>query len=207
MRTRCKICGITQLTDAQHAVACGADALGFVFYPPSPRAVTPATARAIVDQLPPFVTCVALFVDETVDVVSDTIAQVRPSLLQFHGQESADFCRQFGLPYLKAVRFQAGVTDLLALAQEYADACGLLVDAFVPGMVGGTGQTFDWTHLPPNLSLPLVLSGGFDPENIAAALQTVRPYAVDVSSGVEASKGKKDPAKVAAFLRACHATL
>lgn len=207
MRTRCKICGITNLADAKHAVTEGADALGFVFYPPSPRAITADAAAEIVAQLPAFVSSVALFVDAAATEVVQTITRVRPSILQFHGQETAHFCRQFGVPYLKAVRFQPGITDLVAIAREYNDACGLLVDTFVSGVAGGTGQTFDWTQLPPNLPLPLVLSGGLHPENILAALRCVRPYAVDVSSGVEVSKGKKDPAKVSAFLRTCHSIL
>lgn len=198
---RTKICGITRPEDGQEAARLGVDAIGLVFYPPSPRHVLLDQARAIVAALPPFVTVVALFVDPSVAEVEAVLHAVPVDVLQFHGEESPDFCRQFARPYLKAVRVRPSL-DLLQYAAHYAGARGLLADAFVPGMAGGTGATFDWSLLPPNLPLPLILSGGLDPSNIAAAVAAVRPAAVDISSGVESAKGIKDPALMAAFIGA-----
>ena len=198
---RIKICGLTRPQDAEQCAAAGADAIGLVFYPPSPRHVSLDQARAIVAALPPFVTVVALFVDPSVAEVEAVLHAVPVDVLQFHGEESPDFCRQFARPYLKAVRVRPSL-DLLQYAAHYAGARGLLADAFVPGMAGGTGATFDWSLLPPNLPLPLILSGGLDPSNIAAAVAAVRPAAVDISSGVESAKGIKDPALMAAFIGA-----
>lgn len=200
-RIRTKICGITRPEDGQEAARLGVDAIGLVFYPPSPRHVSLDQARAIVAALPPFVTVVALFVDPSVAEVEAVLHAVPVDVLQFHGEESPDFCRQFARPYLKAVRVRPSL-DLLQYAAHYAGARGLLADAFVPGMAGGTGATFDWSLLPPNLPLPLILSGGLDPSNIAAAVAAVRPAAVDISSGVESAKGIKDPALMAAFIGA-----
>ncbi len=200
-RMRTKICGITRPEDGQEAARLGVDAIGLVFYPPSPRHVSLDQARAIVAALPPFVTVVALFVDPSVAEVEAVLHAVPVDVLQFHGEESPDFCRQFARPYLKAVRVRPSL-DLLQYAAHYAGARGLLADAFVPGMAGGTGATFDWSLLPPNLPLPLILSGGLDPSNIAAAVAAVRPAAVDISSGVESAKGIKDPALMAAFIGA-----
>ena len=198
---RTKICGITRPEDGQEAARLGVDAIGLVFYPPSPRHVSLDQARAIVAALPPFVTVVALFVDPSVAEVEAVLHAVPVDVLQFHGEESPDFCRQFARPYLKAVRVRPSL-DLLQYAAHYAGARGLLADAFVPGMAGGTGATFDWSLLPPNLPLPLILSGGLGPSNIAAAVAAVRPAAVDISSGVESAKGIKDPALMAAFIGA-----
>ena len=198
---RTKICGITRPEDGQEAARLGVDAIGLVFYPPSPRHVSLDQARAIVAALPPFVTVVALFVDPSVAEVEAVLHAVPVDVLQFHGEESPDFCRQFARPYLKAVRVRPSL-DLLQYAAHYAGARGLLADAFVPGMAGGTGATFDWSLHPPNLPLPLILSGGLDPSNIAAAVAAVRPAAVDISSGVESAKGIKDPALMAAFIGA-----
>ena len=198
---RTKMCGITRPEDGQEAARLGVDAIGLVFYPPSPRHVSLDQARAIVAALPPFVTVVALFVDPSVAEVEAVLHAVPVDVLQFHGEESPDFCRQFARPYLKAVRVRPSL-DLLQYAAHYAGARGLLADAFVPGMAGGTGATFDWSLLPPNLPLPLILSGGLDPSNIAAAVAAVRPAAVDISSGVESAKGIKDPALMAAFIGA-----
>ena len=198
---RTKICGITRPEDGQEAARLGVDAIGLVFYPPSPRHVSLDQARAIVAALPPFVTVVALFVDPSVAEVEAVLHAVPVDVLQFHGEESPDFCRQFARPYLKAVRVRPSL-DLLQYAAHYAGARGLLADAFVPGMAGGTGATFDWSLLPPNFPLPLILSGGPDPSNIAAAVAAVRPAAVDISSGVESAKGIKDPALMAAFIGA-----
>lgn len=197
--TRVKICGITRPVDGREAARLGADAIGLVFYPPSPRHVSLDTARAIVAALPPFVTVVALFVDPDAAWVESVLAGCPVDVLQFHGEESPSFCRSFGRPYMKAVRMRPEV-DLCAQAARYADARALLVDAYVEGVAGGTGACFDWSLLPDALSLPLVLSGGLDPENVAQAVAAVRPDAVDVSSGVEASKGIKDAARMAAFI-------
>lgn len=200
MRTRIKICGLTQVEAALHAAYAGADAIGLVFYPPSPRHVEIAQAREIAQALPAFVSSVALFVDANVAAVQAVIEQVRPSLLQFHGDESPAYCRQFNLPYIKAVRVRAGL-DLVQYATRFDDAQGILLDAFVPGEAGGTGHKFDWALIPPTLPLPLILSGGLDTQNVAAAIRQTQPWAVDVSSGVEISKGIKDAAKVVQFIQ------
>lgn len=200
MRTRIKICGLTQVEAALHAAYAGADAIGLVFYPPSPRHVEIAQAREIAQALPAFVSSVALFVDANVAAVQAVIEQVRPSLLQFHGDESPTYCRQFNLPYIKAVRVRAGL-DLVQYATRFDDAQGILLDAFVPGEAGGTGHKFDWALIPPTLPLPLILSGGLDTQNVAAAIRQTQPWAVDVSSGVEISKGIKDAAKVVQFIQ------
>jgi phosphoribosylanthranilate isomerase len=200
MRTRIKICGLTRVDNALDAARAGADAIGMVFYPPSPRHVEPAQAREIVRALPAFVNTVALFVDADAATVQSVIEQVRPSLLQFHGDESAAYCRQFNLPYIKAVRVRPGL-NLVQYAAQFDDAQGILLDAFVAGAVGGTGQSFDWDLIPVDLPLPLILSGGLDAENVAAAIRRTRPWAVDVSSGVEAAKGIKDATKVVQFIQ------
>jgi phosphoribosylanthranilate isomerase len=200
MRTRTKICGLTRIDDALHASYCGADAIGMVFYPPSPRHVTFETAVAISAALPAFVTRVALFVDADSSEVRAVLDGLRPDLLQFHGEETPAYCRQFGVPYIKAVRVRAGL-DLIQYAAAYAGAQGLLLDAYVPGQAGGTGRAFDWGLIPAQLPLPLILSGGLEPGNVRHAIDTVRPWAVDVSSGVEASKGIKDASKVAQFIQ------
>lgn len=199
MATAVKICGVTRVEDALAAARCGAHAVGLVFYPPSPRHVAPEIARDIIQALPPFITAVGLFVDSPADQVRATIAIAPIALLQFHGGESPGFCRQFGLPYMKAVRVRQGL-DLLQYAAEYQDAKALLLDAFVEGVHGGTGAQFDWNLIPRALSLPIVLSGGLDPGNVTEAVRRVRPWAVDVSSGVEAEKGIKDADKIAAFI-------
>lgn len=199
MSTAVKICGITRISDALAAARAGAHAIGLVFHAPSPRAVTPQQAAEIVRALPPFVTTVGLFVDAAPDAVRSVLSCVRLDLLQFHGDESPDYCRQFGIPYMKALRVRAGV-DLLQYATQYPDAKALLLDAFVEGQQGGTGTTFDWALIPAALPLPVVLSGGLTPDNVAEAIRCVRPCAVDVSSGVEAEKGIKDARKIAAFI-------
>ena len=197
--TAIKICGITRTQDALAAAGCGANAIGLVFYAQSPRYVTPERAAELIRVLPPFVMSVGLFVDAVAREVTQTLAQARVDLLQFHGNESPAYCRQFGVPYLKALRVRAGL-DLLQYARDYHDAKALLLDAYVEGTHGGTGATFDWALIPKNLPLPVVLSGGLTPKNITAAIQAVRPWAVDVSSGVELQKGVKDAAKIAAFV-------
>lgn len=201
MRTRVKICGITRIEDAQAAVAAGADAIGLVFAEASPRCVTPKQARTLADALPPFITVVGLFVDMPAARVRDILGQVPLNLLQFHGNEAPQDCQQFGRPYIRAIRMAPGV-DLAVEARHYEQAAGLLLDAYHPQVAGGTGETFDWARVPRNLNKPVILAGGLTPENVGRAIQTVRPYAVDVSSGVEQSKGIKDVTKIAAFIRA-----
>ena len=200
VRTRVKICGITRVEDALIAVAQGADAIGLVFYPPSPRYVTPAQAAEIVNALPAFITVVALFVDASRADVEAVLSQVNIDLIQFHGQETADECRQYGKSYMKAIRVKSD-TNLVQYMTEYSDAKALLLDTYAEGVPGGTGQVFDWTIIPKNLSKPIVLAGGLDAENVEQAIRQVKPYAVDVSGGVEFKKGIKDAAKIAAFMR------
>jgi phosphoribosylanthranilate isomerase len=199
-RTRIKICGITREQDLHAAARSGADAIGLVFYEKSPRHVSLQQAASLARAAPPFVTVVGLFVNPSVQFVHEVLAQVPLDVLQFHGEETQEFCRQFGRPYLKAIRVRPGV-DLLQCASCYASAQGLLLDAYVEGMQGGTGESFDWALIPHDLPLPVILSGGLHAGNVAAAVKQVRPYAVDVSSGVEAAKGIKDAAKIAAFIK------
>jgi phosphoribosylanthranilate isomerase len=200
LRTRVKICGITRVEDAASAVEHGCDAIGLVFYEPSPRYVTPSMASEIASQLPPFVTAVGLFVDASPKFVQEVLAQVPLNLLQFHGDETPEYCRQFGVPYLKAVRVRPE-TNLLQYAAAYADAKALLLDTYLAGTPGGTGITFDWTLIPQDFPLPIILAGGLDAGNVNEAVKQCRPYAVDVSGGVEHQKGIKDADKIAAFMR------
>jgi phosphoribosylanthranilate isomerase len=208
MRTRVKICGITRVEDGVAAAREGADAIGLVFWSGTPRQVSHTQAREIAAALPAFVSVVGLFVDPQPDAVRAALAEVPLDLLQFHGNEPPEMCASFGRPYVKAVHVKPGV-DLLHYASGYAEARGLLFDAFEPGgLPGGTGTTFDWSALPAGLSRPVILSGGLTPQNVGAAIRQVRPWAVDVSSGVEAvaedgrpRKGIKDAAKIAAFIR------
>ena len=197
--TRIKICGITRVDDALAAALSGADAIGLVFYDKSSRHVTVQQAEQLAAAITPFVTSVGLFVNPSADEVRNVLCHVPLDVLQFHGEETPEFCAQFGRPYLKAVRVRQGV-DLIQCAARYSGAQGLLLDAFIEGTHGGTGESFDWALIPHDLSLPVILSGGLHAGNVAEAIRQVRPYAVDVSSGVEASKGIKDAAKVAAFI-------
>ncbi|MES9941033.1 MAG: phosphoribosylanthranilate isomerase [Candidatus Thiodiazotropha sp. 6PLUC2] len=199
MRTRIKICGITRPEDGLAAACLGADAIGLVFYPPSPRAVTPDQAAEIVKSLPPFVTVVGLFVDENRTVIEQILKEVPLDLLQFHGDESPEECSGFGRPWVKAIRMKAD-TDLAFEAQTYASGSGLLLDTYKAGVPGGTGQTFDWNMVPQSLAGRIILAGGLDSENVTQAVQQLRPFAVDVSGGVEESKGIKDVAKIEAFI-------
>lgn len=202
-RTRVKICGITRKIDLDTALKAGADAIGFVFYPPSPRVLHPESAAALARCVPPFVTRVGLFVNAEPRDVLETLATVPLDLLQFHGEEDAGYCAQFGLPYLKAARVRPDSTrgDLLEFARAYPTARGLLLDAWVEAY-GGVGQSFDWSLIPDGLPLPLVLSGGLHAANVAEAVSKAHPWAVDVSSGVEVAKGIKDADKIAAFIAA-----
>jgi len=199
-RTRIKICGIREALHACVAADAGADAIGLVFYRESPRYVTPGAAATIVSLLPPFVTSVGLFVDATEAKVRDTLATVRLDLLQFHGAESPEFCASFGLPYVRAVQMAPG-TDLLEWAGRFSSARALLLDAHLPGTPGGTGLAFDWAAIPRDLPIPIILSGGLNAGNVGRAVREVQPWAVDVSSGVEASRGSKDPQKIVEFIR------
>ncbi len=198
--TRIKICGITRSEDAEAAAQAGADALGLVFYAPSKRCIEIARARLIVETLPPFITTVALFVDPDPQWVRAVLAEVPVDLLQFHGDEAPEFCTAFGKPYLKALRIRAG-SDLLQYASRHRRARGLLLDTYRADQPGGTGECFDWSLIPSSLPLPLVLSGGLRPDNVAQAVRQVKPWAVDVSSGVESSPGCKDSALMRAFVQ------
>lgn len=202
-RTRVKICGITRVADALDAIALGADALGFVFYAPSPRAVSAQTVQNIVAQLPPFVSTVGLFVDATPQEVQNVLAQVPLSLLQFHGDETNEYCQQFGVPWIKALRMEPD-SDILAKIAQYPNAQGILLDAWHPHLKGGTGQTFDWRHWPHS-DKALILAGGLTPENVTEAIHFTKPYAVDVSGGVEASKGIKEFTLLQAFMAGVNA--
>lgn len=199
MAVRVKICGITRNEDMSAACAAGADALGFVFYAKSPRNLSIEQAASLIKALPPFVQSVGLFVDAEPGFVRAVLEAVPLDLLQFHGGENPEYCRQFGRPYLKAVRVRPGV-DLVKYASDFSDARALLLDAFVPGVPGGTGERFDWRLIPAGLNRPIILSGGLNPDNVTEAVQAVQPWAVDVSSGVESAPGIKDAAKVAAFI-------
>lgn len=199
-RTRIKICGITRAEDALAAVSTGVDALGFVFYKKSPRAVSVEQARSIIEKLPAFVTTVGLFVDAAAEEVNNILQQVSLSLLQFHGDEPAAYCEQFGVPYIKAIRVTQS-DDVNAKIATYPSACGILLDAFKEGIPGGTGESFDWSLVPSTTNKPIILAGGLTPENVSDAIKQVKPYAVDVSGGVEKEKGIKDLQKLNAFVR------
>ena len=199
-RTRIKICGLTRVDDALAAVDAGADAIGLVFYPPSPRAVDLEQALAIRRALPPFVATVALFVNADASAVEQVIERLRPSLLQFHGDESPADCARFAHPYVRAARMRPGL-DLVDFGSRYASAQGILVDAFVDGY-GGGGEVFDWSLIPRNVDFPIVLSGGLNARNVAQAVRCVRPWAVDVSSGVESARGVKSVAAMREFVAA-----
>jgi phosphoribosylanthranilate isomerase len=205
--TRVKICGITRPEDALHAADEGVDAIGLVFYDKSPRCVTAEQAAEVCKVLPAFVTTVALFKDEAADTIRQVLKQVPLDLLQFHGSESAEFCRQFGKPYIKALGMDMGMdagmegdNNVSRLAEAYFDARGLLLDSHAPGAAGGTGESFDWDIVPQDLPQPLILAGGLDVDNVGEAIRAVKPYAVDVSSGVESEKGIKNADLITAFM-------
>jgi phosphoribosylanthranilate isomerase len=201
VRTRVKICGITRIEDAQAAVRAGADAIGLVFDPQSPRYVTRERAAGIASTVGPFVTVVGLFVDATPEVIHETLSRVPVTLLQFHGSETPDQCVLYELPYIKAVRMRNDV-DVQAEAAAHGHALALLLDTFVPQVAGGSGHAFDWKRIPPDLTKPVIVAGGLSSANVGEAIRAAHPYAVDVSSGVEMTKGIKDPAKIAAFMQA-----
>lgn len=200
MNCRVKICGVTNLEDAMMACKHGADALGFVFYEKSPRYVSPDTANSIVAQLPPFITPVALFVDADASLIESVIGANSRWMIQFHGTESEPECCRYQRPYMKALRVQRG-DNVAALVDQYPSAVAMLLDAYKAGVPGGTGEVFDWTLIPENLSKPIVLAGGLTPKNIKQAIKQVAPYAVDVSGGVELSKGIKSEPRVQEFIR------
>ncbi|MDY0207514.1 MAG: phosphoribosylanthranilate isomerase [Pseudomonas sp.] len=201
MRVRTKICGITCVEDALVAAQAGVDAIGLVFYAKSPRAVNVAQAQKIIAALPPFVSTVGLFVNASQAEVNAVLEQVPLDVLQFHGDETPEFCEGFARPYFRALRMQPGV-DIAARAAQYRGAQGILLDAWVPGVHGGTGERFDWAQIPSNLAKPLILAGGLNAHNVTQAIHEVQPWAVDVSGGVEASHGVKDADKVRKFLYA-----
>lgn len=196
---RVKICGITSIADAQVAVKAGADAIGLVFYERSPRAVSIEQAYAIAASVGPFVTVVGLFVDADKTLVQNVLAKVALHVLQFHGDESREYCEQFQRPYMKAIRMRPEL-DVMQAINHFPGASAILLDAYRPGVPGGTGETFDWQRVPSQLSRPIVLAGGLTAENVALAIQSTHVYGVDVSGGVESAPGKKDPQKVEQFI-------
>ena len=200
MRTRIKICGITRPEDAMKAAHLGVDAIGLVFYDKSPREVNIDTAKEILAVIPPFVTVVGLFVDPTPRHVAAVLHRVHLDILQFHGNEEPGECTCYNKPYIKAIRMKEGV-NLHDQAKRYATARGLLLDTYVEGVPGGTGLVFNWSLIPKNLNKHVILAGGLTPKNVWQVISAVRPFAVDVSSGVESEKGIKDPEKMSAFVR------
>jgi phosphoribosylanthranilate isomerase len=200
LRVRVKICGITRLEDALDAVAQGADAIGLVFYEGSPRNVTISQAAEIVNKIPAFVSTVGLFVNAESSFIREVISKVKLDLLQFHGDETASECAAFSHPFIKAIRVKSD-TNLVQYAADFSAAKALLLDSYAEGVAGGTGQVFDWNLIPKKLAKPVILAGGLTADNVARAISLVKPYAVDVSGGVEASKGIKDVAKIAAFMQ------
>ena len=199
MRTRIKICGIKHLDDALKAIEFGADAIGLIFVEKSPRYVSLTDARVIAESLPPFVTSVGLFMNASEETVREALKVVPLNLLQFHGEESPEFCDQFGVPYVKVLRMRENV-NVIAFTQEYPNAAGILLDTYSKEG-GGSGQSFDWSLIPEDVSVPLILAGGLTPENVASAVEAVKPYAVDVSSGVESEPAVKDHKKIEQFIK------
>ncbi|RBP22205.1 phosphoribosylanthranilate isomerase [Marinobacter pelagius] len=203
MSTRVKICGLTRPEDVSAAISCGADALGFVFYEPSPRSVSPGHAAALIRDIPPFVQAVGLFVNPEPEFVEQVLSAVPLDLLQFHGDETPEFCRSFGRRWIKAIRVREE-GQIETAFQDFRDAAGLLVDAWDPDKYGGTGQSFNWQLIPESRPMPLVLAGGLSSDNVSRAVTQVKPWAVDVSGGVERSKGIKDIQKISDFIKEVH---
>jgi len=199
-RTRIKICGITNREDAKSAVEAGADAIGLVFYEKSPRYVAINSAAQIIKHIPPFINCIGLFVDADESYVRKVMQAVAIDTLQFHGQESEQACAMYNKPYIKALRMSEDI-NLIEQCEKYLSANALLLDTYVKGVPGGTGQAFDWNMIPKNLIKPIILAGGLHENNVKDAISLVRPYAVDVSGGVEKEKGIKDPIKIENFIR------
>ncbi len=202
--TRIKICGITNKSDARVAWQAGADAIGMVFYEKSPRNVELSTAKEIGKSLPPFVTMTGLFVNSSEQEVKQVLKEVALDLLQFHGDEDEKFCRRFGRPYVKVIRVE-DYDEIDSICRQYPSARGILLDSYKKGTPGGTGEILDWNRIPKDISHPVILAGGLNPENVGKAISKIQPWAVDVSSGVEHSPGVKDPQKVERFIRAAHA--
>jgi phosphoribosylanthranilate isomerase len=200
MRTRVKICGITRFEDAAVAISTGADAIGLVFYPGSPRRVTISQAVGIVSMAAPFVTVTGLFVNATESDIRGVLSQVPLGLLQFHGVELNNDCKRYGLPFIKSIAMRPGA-DCARIMADYPDACGFLLDAWQPETHGGGGKTFDWSTVPDDLPRPIILAGGLTPDNVATAIRIVHPYAVDVSSGVESARGIKSGDRIRAFMK------
>ena len=199
-RTKVKICGITRIEDAVTAALHGADAIGLVFYSKSPRYIKAETASKIIAELPPFISKVGLFVNASENEIIDLLGKVPLDLLQFHGEETAEQCSKYSIPYIKAIRMVNGV-DLKHEAEQYSTASALLLDTYVEGKQGGTGKTFDWSIIPDDIKKPIILAGGLTSLNVAEAIRQVSPYAVDVSGGVESEKGIKNEAKIIEFMR------
>jgi len=200
-RTRIKFCGFTRVSDIDEAVMLGIDAVGLILVPESPRAVTLEAAAALKSAIPPFVSSVVLLRNPDAELVDAVLRTLRPSLLQFHGEESAEFCASFGQPYLKAIAMQHQTRSLAEIASDYASADALLLDGHAPGGLGGQGVAFDWARAREPVGIPVMLAGGIRPDNVAAAIEAARPYAVDVSSGIEQAPGHKDSGKMRHFAR------
>jgi phosphoribosylanthranilate isomerase len=198
-RTRVKICGITRIEDARHAAAAGADSIGLMMHPPSSRALSLDRAIEIRHSLPPFVTATVVFLDDSEDLIAQVLHRVKPDCLQFHGNESEEFCAAWGLPYLKAIPM-GSIDDPLQYAARFETAQGFLLDSNAAGRLGGSGDTFEWSKIPTSFAYPVVLAGGLNPSNVAEAISRVKPWGVDVSSGVEDSSGIKNAGLVEAFI-------
>ena len=200
MQTRIKFCGMTQLKDIQHAINLHVDALGFVFVEGSSRSLTVEKADELIKEIPPFIIKVGLFMDADVDYVNTVLSVLSLNLLQFHGEEDDKYCNQFGVPYLKAVPMRS-TSSVLNFCSEYPSATGFVLDSHASGQMGGSGKVFEWGTIPKELEKPIILAGGLTPDNVSRAIQAVHPYAVDVSSGIETSKGIKDPIKMDLFVK------
>ena len=199
--TRVKFCGLTHEEDIAQAVKLGVDALGFVFYAPSSRSVAPDHAAMLTSSVPAFVTRVGLFVNEQPAVIQNIFERTRLNLIQYHGDETPEFCDAVGLPFIKAFRVRPGI-DIQTEMERYPNASGFLLDAYVKGQPGGTGERFDWGMIPQS-NVPIILAGGLSPDNAKDAIEQVAPWALDVSGGIETKPGRKDPDKMARFMNAC----